>query len=138
MKHLGSKSGNFSQYEWKRWQHRFVGFLKKSQNPAYICEKCKLMGAFLAGERLNSVFWKNRVDGIQKFVQTWKLALKVVKPTIENRKNLENSIWEMVQKPSTTLIVYIFNNVSCIWSHLVPKILIWISIILAFLLKIKG
>jgi len=49
------------------------------------------MGAFLAGERLNSVFWKNRVDGTQKFVQTWKLALKVVKPTIEIRKNLENS-----------------------------------------------
>ena len=70
---------------------QICGFLKKSQNPAYIYEKCKLMGAFLAGERFNNVFWKNRVDGTQKLVQTWKLALKVVKPTIENRKNLENS-----------------------------------------------
>ena len=66
-------------------------FWKKSLNLAYICEKCKLMGAFWDGERFNSVFWKNRVDGTQKFVQTWKLALKVVKPTIENLKNLENS-----------------------------------------------
>ena len=35
------------------------------------------------------VLKKNRVDSTQKFVQTCKLALKVVKPTIENRKNLE-------------------------------------------------
>ena len=56
MKHLGSKSGNFSEYEEKRWQHRFVGFMKKSENLAYICEKCKLIAAFLAGERFDSVF----------------------------------------------------------------------------------
>ena len=56
MKHLGSKSGNFREYEGKRWQHRFVGFLEKSENLAYICEKCKLIAAFLAGERSDSVF----------------------------------------------------------------------------------
>ena len=91
MKYLGSKSGNFSQYKWKRWQHRFVGFLEKLQNLAYIREKCKLIAAFLAGERFDSVFWKNKVNGTQKLRQTWKLALKVAKPTIENRKNLEFS-----------------------------------------------
>ena len=85
MKHLGSKSGNFSEYEEKRWQHRFVGFMGKSENLAYICEKCKLMAAFLAGERFDSVLWKNQVNVL------WKLALKVAKPTIENRKNLEFS-----------------------------------------------
>ena len=56
MKHLGSKSGNFSEYEKKRWQHRFVGFMKKSENLAYISEKYKLIAAFLAGERFDSVF----------------------------------------------------------------------------------
>ena len=91
MNHLGSKSGNFSKYEGKRWQHRFVGFLEKSENLAYISEKCKLMVAFLAGESFDSAFWKNRVNGTQKFRQTWELALKVAKPTIENRKNLEFS-----------------------------------------------
>ena len=91
MKHLGSKSGNFSEYEGKRWQHRLVGFMKKSENLAYICEKCKLIAAFLAGERFDSVFWKNKVNGTQKLRQTWKLALEVAKSTIENRKNLEFS-----------------------------------------------
>ena len=56
-----------------------------------VSEKCVVMLTNLAGESFDSVFWKNRVDGTQKFVQTWKLALKVVKPTIENLKNLENS-----------------------------------------------
>ena len=69
----------------------FRFFLEKSQNIVYICEKCKLMGAFLGGERFDIVFWKNKVDGTQKLGQTRKLPLKVVKPTIENRKNLENS-----------------------------------------------
>ena len=49
------------------------------------------MGAFLAGERCDSVFWKNKVNGTQKLRQTPKLALEVAKPTIENRKNLEFS-----------------------------------------------
>ena len=56
MKYLGSKSGNFSEYEEKCWQHRFVGFMEKSENLACICEKCKLMAAFLAGERFDSMF----------------------------------------------------------------------------------
>ena len=64
---------------------------KISQNVAYVCEMCKLMLTFLAGKRFDNVFWKNKVDGTQKFGQTWKLALKLEKPTIENRKNLENS-----------------------------------------------
>ena len=29
MKQLGSQSCNLTQYQWKRWQHRFVGFLEK-------------------------------------------------------------------------------------------------------------
>ena len=56
MKHLESKSGNFSEYEEKRCQHRFVGFMEKSENLAYICEKSKLMAAFLAGERFDGMF----------------------------------------------------------------------------------
>ena len=37
---FGSKSGNLTQYQWKRSQHRFVGFLEKSQNQGYVYEKC--------------------------------------------------------------------------------------------------
>ena len=63
---------------------------EKSQNPAYLCETHKLMLVFLAGERFDNVFGKNKIDGTQEFGQTWKLTLKVVKFTIENRKKLEN------------------------------------------------
>ena len=92
IKHLGSKSENLTQYQWKRWQHRFVGFLEKSQNQAYVYEKCELMLTFLGGKRLDIVVWKNKVDGTQNFDISWKSALEVTKPTIENRKYHENPI----------------------------------------------
>ena len=92
IKHLGSKSGNLTQYQWKRWQHRFVGFLEKSQNQAYVYEKCILMGTFLGGKSFDIVVWKNKVDGTQNFDISWKSALEVAKPTIENRKYHENPI----------------------------------------------
>ena len=59
IKHLGSKSGNLTQYQWKRWQHRFVGFLGKSQIQGYVYEKCIWMGAFLIGKSFDIAFWKN-------------------------------------------------------------------------------
>ena len=96
IKHLGSKSGNLTQYQWKRWQHRFVGFLEKSQNQAYVYEKCILMGAFLAGKSFDIVVWKNKVDGTQNFDITWKSAWEVAKPTIENRKYHENSLYSKI------------------------------------------
>ena len=90
IKHLGSKSGNLTQYQWKRWQHRFVGFLEKSKNQAYVYEKCELMLTFLAGKSFDIVVWKNKVDGKQNCDISWKSALEVAKPTIENRKYHEN------------------------------------------------
>ena len=67
IKHLRSKSGNLTQYQWKRWQHRFVGFLEKSQNQAYVYEKGIWMLTFLAGKSFDIVVWKNKVDGTQNF-----------------------------------------------------------------------
>ena len=92
IKHLGSKSGNLTQYQWKRWQHRFVGFLEKSQNQAYVYEKCELMLTFLGGKSFDIVVWKNKADGTQNFDISWIPALEVAKPTIENRKYHENPI----------------------------------------------
>ena len=69
-----------------------MGFLEKSQNQAYVYEKCELMLAFLAGKSFDIVVWKNKVDGTQNFDISWKSALKVAKPTIENRKYHENPI----------------------------------------------
>ena len=66
---MGSKSGNFSEYEEKRWQHRFVGFIEKSENLACICEKCKLMAAFLAEERFDSAFLAYRYRKKIHFVE---------------------------------------------------------------------
>ena len=50
------------------------------------------MGTFLGGKRLGIVVWKNKVDGTQNFDISWKSALEVAKPTIENRKYHENPI----------------------------------------------
>ena len=92
IKHLGSKSGNLTQYQWKRWQHRFVGFLEKSQNQAYVYEKFELMLTFLGGKSFDIVVWKNKVNSTQNFDISWKSALEVAKPAIENRKYHENPI----------------------------------------------
>ena len=69
-----------------------MGFLEKSQNQAYVYEKCELMITFLGGKRLDIVVWKNKVNGTQKYDIFWKSTLEAVKPTIENRKYHENSI----------------------------------------------
>ena len=94
--HLGSKSGNSTQYQWKRWQHRFVGFLEKSQNRGYVYEKCILTGTFLGGKSFDIVVWKNKVNGTQNFDITWRSAWEVAKPTIENRKYHENSLYSKI------------------------------------------
>ena len=69
-----------------------MGFLEKLQNQAYAYEKCILMGAFLGGKSFDIAFWKNKVDGTQNLDISWKSALEVAKPTIENRKYHENPI----------------------------------------------
>ena len=50
------------------------------------------MGAFLGGKSFDIAFWKNKVDGTQNFDISWKSALEVAKPTIENWKYHENPI----------------------------------------------
>ena len=113
MKHMGSKSGNLTQYQWKRLQHRFMGFLKKSQNQVYVYEKCIWMGTFLAGKSFDIVVWKNKVDGTQNFDISWKSALEVAKPTIENRKYHENpidsKIWSRYPDKTRTSAKIIWN-----------------------------
>ena len=96
MKHLGSKNGNFSEYDEKRWPHKLVGFMKKSENLTYICERCKLIAAFLAGERFDSVFWKNKVDGTQNLTYNGKLMPKVVGPTSEKNGKLKKLIFDYI------------------------------------------
>ena len=68
----------------------FSGKITKSS--LHIYEKCELMLTFLGGKRLDIVVWKNKVDGTQNFDISWKSALEVAKPTIENRKYHENPI----------------------------------------------
>ena len=67
-----------------------LGFWRKSQNIMRVSQKCKLTATFSAGERFDNLFWKNKVDGTQKFVLTWKLALKVEKPTIDKIVKISN------------------------------------------------
>ena len=71
---------------------QICGFSGKSQNRGYVYEKCILTGTFLGGKSFDIVVWKNKVDGTQNFDISWKSALEVAKPTIENRKYHENPI----------------------------------------------
>ena len=82
----------FVLHVWKCWQHGFWSFGEKSQNIMCGSEKYKLTGSNSGEERFDSVFWKNKVDGTQNFDISWKSALEVTKPTIENRKYHENPI----------------------------------------------
>ena len=50
------------------------------------------MGTFLGGKSFDIIVWKNKVDGTQNVDISWKSALEVAKPTIENRKYHENPI----------------------------------------------
>ena len=93
IKHLGSKSGNSTQYQWKRWQHRFVGFLEKSQNQGYVYEKCILSVICLGGKNFDIFVWKNKVDGTQNLTYNEKMMPKVLGPTIEKMENWKNWFW---------------------------------------------
>ena len=71
---------------------QICGFSGKSQNQAYVYEKCELMLTFLSGKSFDIVVWKNKADGTHNFDISWIPVLKVAKPTIENRKYHENPI----------------------------------------------
>ena len=58
-----------------------------------ISENCKLTATNLAGERFDSVFWKNKVDGTQNLTYNGKMMPKVLGPTIEKMKNWKNWFW---------------------------------------------
>ena len=87
MRHLGSKSGNSNRYVWKRWQHGFWSFGEKSQNIMGVSKKCVVMLTNLAGERFDSVFWKNKVDGTENLTYNGKIIPEVLGPTIEEMEN---------------------------------------------------
>ena len=57
-----------------------------------VSEKCKLTSTFLAGERFDSVFWKNKVDGTQNLTYTGngKMMPEVLGLTIEKMENGKN------------------------------------------------
>ena len=63
-----------------------MGFGEKSQNIMGVSEKCKLTSTFLAGERFDSVFWKNKVDGTQNLTYNGKMMPKVLGPTCTSEK----------------------------------------------------
>ena len=133
---MGSKSGNLTQYQWKRWQHRFVDFLDKSQNQAYLYEKCIWMVTFLAGKsfdiRLLFEKIKSMVPIISIFLenQHWKLPnpqLKIeniMKIQLTQKFDLDTQIRrEVVQKSFKTFKLYVFNNITCIYMTIwYPKI----------------
>ena len=55
-----------------------------------VSKKCVVMLTNLAGERFDSVFWKNKVDGTQNLTYNGKLMPKVVGPTSEKMENWKN------------------------------------------------
>ena len=55
-----------------------------------VSEKCKLTATFLAGERFDSVFWKNKVGGTQNLTYDGKIMPKVLGPTNEKMQNWKN------------------------------------------------
>ena len=55
-----------------------------------ISENCKLTATNLAGERFDSVFWKNKVDGTQNLTYNGKMMPKVIGPTNEKMQNWKN------------------------------------------------
>ena len=58
-----------------------------------VSEKCVLMATFLAGERFDSVLWKNKVDGTQNLTYNGKMMPKVLGPTSEKMENWKNWFW---------------------------------------------
>ena len=55
-----------------------------------VSKKCVVMLTNLAGERFDSVFWKNKVDGTQNLTYNGKLMPKVVGSTSEKMENWKN------------------------------------------------
>ena len=55
-----------------------------------VSEKCVVTLTFLAGERFDSVFWKNKVDGTQNLTYNEKMMPKVLGPTNEKMQNWKN------------------------------------------------
>ena len=58
-----------------------------------ISENCELTATNLAGERFDSIFWKNKVDGTQNLTYNGKMMPKVLGPTIEKMENWKNWFW---------------------------------------------
>ena len=55
-----------------------------------VSEKCVVMLTNLAGERFDSVFWKNKADATQNLTYNGKMMSKVVGPTSEKMENWKN------------------------------------------------
>ena len=55
-----------------------------------VSEKCVVTASNLAGERFDSVFLKNKVDGTQNLIYHEKMMPKVLEPTIEKMENWKN------------------------------------------------
>ena len=55
-----------------------------------VSKKCVVMLTNLAGERFDSVFWKNKVDGTQNLTYNGKMMPKVLGPTNEKMQNWKN------------------------------------------------
>ena len=58
-----------------------------------VSEKSVVTLTNLAGERFDSVFWKNKVDGTQNLTYNGKMMPKVLGPTIEKMENWKNWFW---------------------------------------------
>ena len=50
-----------------------------------VSKKCVVMLTNLAGERFDSVFWKNKVDGTQNLTYNGKMIPKLLGPTSEKK-----------------------------------------------------
>ena len=61
-----------------------------------VNEKCVVTASNLAGERFDSVFWKNKVNGTQNLSYNEKMMPKVLGPTIEKNGKLEKFIFDYI------------------------------------------
>ena len=94
---MGSKSENSNSYICiKMLTTPILGFVEKSQNIMGVSKKCVVMLTNLAGERFDSVFWKNKVDGTQNLTYNGKMMPKVLGPTNEKNAKLEKLIFDYI------------------------------------------
>ena len=61
-----------------------------------VSEKCVVTLTNLAGERFDSVFWKNKVDDAQNLTYNGKMMPKVLGPTVEKNGKLEKLILDYI------------------------------------------